>query len=479
MKSLSIAVTPVSLLACDGDRSRGVQLPCLASVLSVFVVAGLWAIGRDQLLRMAIPVMATVIGAALYFSRPILYIQFTLWVWFLAPFVRRVVDWRFGYADPNLILVAPLLVSALAGLTVVIPRGRGSTRIPAAFVLGGSAIAYGFVVGMILHPSAETVYGLCNWLCPMLFGLHLYLNWPQFDEHRVAITKTFLWGLLILGLYGAYQYFSPPAWDRYWLANVMMGGQNESFGRPEALQVRVWSTMNSPGPFANVILAGVFVLFTVRSSWKLPSLIAGYLSLLLSLARTVWLAWLVGLFVLLRKSRARIVARVLISVILLGACLLPLINDRRVASVLEDRVKTFTDLGHDESFGARLEMYRTLAVDVIEHPFGYGVSNEKTVRDQAIDSGVLALFFSLGWFGGLLYIAATACMFLNRPSALQQSNQFAAACRAVVIALLAQVIAGNIFVGINGTLFWTFGAVYLAYPLLQSVPHHSPRVLIE
>jgi hypothetical protein len=460
----------------DREPSRGIGLPCLATVMSVVVIAGLWTLGRDQLLRMAIPVMAAIIGAALYFSRPILYVQFTLWVWFLAPLVRRVVDWRFGYADPNLVLLAPLLVSALAGLTLVVTRRRANTPIPATFVLCGSAIAYGFVVGMILHPSAETVYGLCNWLCPMLFGLHLFLNWAQLDEHRVAISKTFLWGVLILGLYGVYQYFSPPAWDCYWLANVMLGGQNESFGRPEALQVRVWSTMNSPGPFANVMLAGLFVLFTVRSRWRLPALVVGYLSLLLSLARTVWLAWVVGLFVLLRKSRARVVARVLILIIILGACLLPLVNDRRVASVLEDRVMTFADLGHDESFGARLGMYRMLVVDVVEHPFGYGVSNEKTVGDQAIDSGILALFFSLGWLGGLLYTAAIACMLRNGRVALQQGNQFVGACRAIVIALLAQVIAGNIFVGINGTLFWSFGAIYLAYPLLQSIPQHTPRV---
>jgi hypothetical protein len=451
-------VRPFSGISPSRETQR-VGLSYVAIVVSVIVVSGLWVSGRDQLLRIALPAMATLTAVSLYFSRPLIYIQYSLWVWFLSPLVRRIIDWRFGFLEPNLVLLAPLLVSGVAGLTLVVPSRRTNTRIPTAFVLCGGAIAYGFIVGMTLHPSAETVYGLCNWLCPMLFGLHLFLKWPQFEEHRAAITRTFLWGVLILGLYGLYQYFFAPSWDCYWLQNVMVGGQNESFGRPEPFQLRVWSTLNSPGPFANVMLAGLLVLFAVRSSWRLPALVVGYLSLLLSLARTVWLSWVVGLFILLRKSSPRTMARVLALIIFLGACLLPLVNDRPFANVLGDRFKTFSDLGHDESFEARLDMYRTLATEVIDHPFGYGVSNDSTAK---VDSGILSLLFSLGWFGGLLYVAGVIGLLAEDKSALREAGHFMVVCRAVVIALLAQIIGGNIFVGVSGTIFWAFGAIYLA-----------------
>ena len=435
----------------------------LVAVFGVLVITALWVSGRDQLLRIAIPAMTMVTGLALYFIRPILYVRYCLWVWFLAPLARRIVDWRFGYTEPNLVLIAPLLVSALAGLTLVIPSRRQNSRIPAAFVLCGGAIVYGFIVGMVLHPSGETLYGLCNWLCPILIGLHLFLNWQFYEEHRAAICKTYLWAVLLLGLYGIYQYFAPPVWDRSWLENVRRDVLDPSFGQPEPFQVRVWSTMNSPGPFANVMLAGLLVLFAVRSSWKLPATIAGYLSLLLSLVRTTWLSWFVGFFVLLRKSRPHVIARALALIVLLGVCLLPLVKDPHVANVLGDRLKTFSDVSHDESFGERLNMYGILAIDVLNHPFGNGVSNKTTSHDMPIDSGILSMLYSLGWLGSLLFTAGVASLFIKGRCALRaEADPFMAACRAVIIAILAQIVGGNIFVGVNGTIFWAFAGTYLA-----------------
>ena len=41
--------------------------------------------------------------------------------------------------------------------------------------------------------------------------------------------------------------------------------------------------------------------------------------------------------------------------------------------MIGDRLNTFSDLGHDESYGARLDLYRMLAGDAMHHPFGYGL----------------------------------------------------------------------------------------------------------
>jgi len=451
----------LGLRGCQVDTRSG-SVSYVAAAVSGLVVAVLWIAGRDQLLRMAIPAMAMLTAVALYFTRPMVYIQYALWVWFLSPLVRRIVDWRFGYADPNFVLIAPLLVSAVAGITLLTPSRRAGTRIPVVFVLCGSAIVYGFMVGMVLHPSAETVYGLCNWLCPMLFGLHLFLNWRQYEEQRAAISNTFLWGVLILGLYGIYQYFSPPVWDRYWLESIMLGGGSESFGRPEPLQVRVWSTMNSPGPFANVMLAGLLVLFAIRWSWKLPALVAGYLALLLSLVRTAWMSWFLGLFVLLRKSTPRVIVRVLVLIIVLGVCLVPLVNDSRLADVLGDRVETLSDVGHDESFQERLDMYRAVTNDAMANPFGHGLKNQEVVKGFAVDSGILAMVFSLGWVGTLVFSVGMLSFFLKKQQARMKNDMFSRATKAIVIALGAQVVGGNIFVSVSGAILWIFAGMYLS-----------------
>jgi len=150
---------------------------------------------------------------------------------------------------------------------------------------------------------------------------------------------------LILGIYGIYQFFMPPTWDRVWLENGRIGQISPSFGQPEPLRVRVWSTMNSPAPFANAMMAGLLLLLMIRSTLKLPAAVAGYLAFLLSMVRTAWLGWLIGFFLMLKNINPRVIIRIFLSAVVLLVCLLPLLNDPRLATVIGDRVKTLTDLG--------------------------------------------------------------------------------------------------------------------------------------
>jgi hypothetical protein len=448
----------------------------LAAGTGIVLAAGLWVAGKPQLLRIALPAFAAVVGWLLYSSRPVAYVSYSLWVWFLTPFVRRFVDWHFGFIEPNFVLLAPFLVSGISIFALMPSTNRHKERIPVAFVLCGIAIFYGFVVGMLLHPSAETFFGLVNWLCPMLFGLHLYLNWPQYEQYQAVIARTFVLALLILGLYGIFQFFSPPAWDRYWLENV----KADSFGRPEPLEVRVWSTMNSPGPFANTMMAGLLLLLVIRVPLKLPSAIAGYLSLLLSVVRTAWLSWIVGFLLILKHGNPRVIVRLLLSILLLVACLVPLANDPRVATVIGDRFTTFTDLGHDASFGARLDMYKILIHDAANTPFGLGLRNLEVSRDMAVDSGILTLIFSLGWLGSSLFLTGVLCLFFWGERIRNSTDEFNRAAKAITFAILAQLIAGDVFVNVTGAIFWIFAAMYLAadhHYRSQATPATEPRAL--
>ena len=426
------------------------------------VLATLWFAGSGHLLRPAVPAVATLFGLFLYLRRPILYVQYALWVWFLAPLVRRVVDLRFGWMESNVVLLAPLLVSGIAGLTLVRKRGQVAGGVPAAFVLCGAAILYAFVVGAFLRPSAETAYSFLNWLCPLLFGLHLYMNWPEYRQYSEAISRCFLWAVLIIGVYGVYQFLRPSAWDCYWLENIRVGSPGSSFGAPEPLMVRVWSTINAPGPFANAMMVGLLLLFGVRSPLKLPAAVAGYVSFLLSAVRSAWLGWVVGLFWILKGATSRVMVRIILSIVLLLVCLLPVVTQPHLATLIGARLETFTDLGHDTSFGARANMYRLLTGDALSDPFGQGLNNLEVAHGMAIDSGILTLIFSMGWLGSALFGAGMLSLFLQKGRSLEKSDEFLNVTKAAMIAVLAQVVGGNVFASISGVLLWMLAGMYLA-----------------
>ncbi len=427
------------------------------------MLAVLWYMGNGSLLRLAIPALSLLFALILYVRQPVLYVQFSLWVWFLVPLVRRLVDFRFGWIDPNFVLLSPFLVNGVAGLALLKKDGKSWRDIPPVFILCGAATLYGFAVGFLLEHSAETVFGLLNWLCPLLFGLHIYLNWERYEEHKAAILKTFVWGVLILGVYGICQFLAPSEWDRYWLESVNLTPNGGSFGSPEPLLVRVWSTMNAPGPFANTMMVGLLLLFAVRSPLKLPAAIAGYTSLLLSIVRTAWLSWIVGLVWILKSVKPRVVIRTVLSIALVVICLVPVISDPRIAPVASDRMKTFSELGRDESFETRLDMYRILGTDAIESPFGHGLkSNMEVSHGMAVDSGILITIFSLGWVGSILFAAGICSLFFRAQHPLGERDEFLNISKAAMIAILVQTVSGNIFVNVTGAMFWMLAGMYLA-----------------
>ncbi len=450
-----------SLVLPEIRRQRSGANPIILAGLSGVALTALWVAGSGTLLRIAFPIAAAVVGLAFFRANPVAYVKYSLWIWFVTPLVRRVVDLRCGFEETNLTLLAPFLVSGLVMVTFVTKGSKAWREIPAAFLLCAAAIGYGFVVGGLIKPTPQLGFGLLNWICPLLFGLYLYQNWERYEQHREAIGRTFVWGALIMGGYGIFQFLNPPAWDRFWLENVQRTA-GTSFGQPEPLLIRVWSTMNAPGPFANTIMMSLIALFAVRSSWKLPAAIAGYTSFLLSAVRTAWLSWVIGLVWILKSAKPRVMARVILSFALLLVCLIPVMSDERLATVINSRIDTFTDLKHDDSFGARLEMYRILARDAIENPFGTGLQVSEVAHGIAVDSGFLLMVFSLGWVGSAVFAAGILGLFMSSRGRSKKNDEFSLAMKAGMIAIVAQLIGGNIFVGVSGAMFWIFAGMHLA-----------------
>ncbi len=414
------------------------------------------------MIPIAILAIATLAAVYLYFRRPRAYVAYTLWIWFTIPLLRRLVDWKLGWSEKNLILIAPQLVTAVSVFSLASLFMKRRSRIPVGLLLCMAAVLYGFIVGVIVDPSAEVAYGLLNWGTPLVFGLHLLLHWRDYEQYRSMFRKTFLWTAGLLGAYGIYQYFTAPAWDAYWLENISVGLIDPSFGQPEPMAMRIWSTTNSPGTFGGVMMTALLFLVVSPSLLTIPFAILGYTAFLLSVVRAAWLGWAVGLVLILRKAKPKLMLRVVGSLLVLGIILVPVLaNMKEIAPVLAARFSSFADLKNDGSLLERQEMYRVVGNYILHDPWGHGLRTQESIGNLAVDSGLLATVLSLGWVGALLYWMG-ALLSVLQAARCKAVDPFLLACRAICLCMVAQYVGSNIFNSLSGVLFWACAGLALA-----------------
>jgi hypothetical protein len=438
--------------------------------LSVIVLSALFVSGKGTLLRMAVPAAASCIGLFLYLRKPAAYLQFALWTWFITPWLRRIIDWRVGFEFHNLVLLTPFLVSAIAVLTLA-ERDRRAHLQLAPFAFCGAGVAYGFCVGMALHPSGEVIYGVVDWLAPILLGLHLYLRHEDFDENLAAVQNAAMWGLLVMGIYGIYQFYQAPIWDTAWLENLPGGIESSTFGRPAPQEIRVWSTGNAPGQFASVIVALMFFLSSKRSMLTIPAFLAGLYALLLTLVRTAWLTGIVGIVYLVKATNRKYFPGLMLG---LGTCtiaILLLANSSFDIPIVQDRFKTFTDLKHDVSVRDRTRLYEELTGEVLSLPVGIGLNNQSFYHGYPLDSGFIRMLLNLGWYGTLAYSIGLSGILFTLFRRTELKSPGLAACKAVTVGLIIQLAAGPTLVSTVGTMLWI--AIGLG---LASLAHSSALV---
>ncbi|HEY9662323.1 MAG TPA: O-antigen ligase domain-containing protein, partial [Allocoleopsis sp.] len=288
--------------------------------LVVFTALGIMA-GLGKIMNLVCPLGALAIGALLYFRYPILYVSFSWWLWFLTPLVRRLADYRSSYTESSPMLLAPYLVSGLTIITLWrrLPSACRQGGLP--FVLSLAGVFYGLLVGLIYTRPTALAEPFLAWFIPVVFGFHLFVNWQDYPRYRQTIQRTFLWGVLIMGLYGVAQFITFPDWDRLWLAQ---SGLSSAGSADSTEGVRVWSTMNSGEPFAAYMAGGLLLLFSCKGPWILPTAAAGYLAFFLSTVRSAWLGWLAGLFVLASFLKQSLQIRLIGILIIIGLCVIPL-----------------------------------------------------------------------------------------------------------------------------------------------------------
>ncbi len=435
--------------------------PAWIAILSLVLFSALClVVHAGGVLRYAFPAGSLVVGAFLYWRYPLLYIGFTWWIWFLAAFVRRLVDVQAGWVDPNPLLLAPFLVTIVSLLTFAkeLPKAIKGAGLPFALCMMG--VVYGFLVGLINSPPQTVVVPLLNWLAPVAFGYHLYSNWRIYPSLRQMLQRVFVWGVLVMGAYGVVQFLIAPGWDRFWLQNQT----TQVFGTPNPLGIRVFSTMHSPQPFACVMVAGLFLLFASRSSLRFPASSVGYLSLLLSLARSAWLSWVVALVVFLPSLKPKLQMQLILTLLVMMIVVLPLTTIDPFASVISTRVQTIFSGQQDVSYADRSQGYSTVLRDAVTNVPGLGMGF--VLKDTSIgsnDSGILTLLLTLGWLGLLPYLGGLLLLIVSLIQSREAMNDpFMSAARAIAIATFAQIGLNNVMLSSFGMVLWSFIGITIA-----------------
>jgi hypothetical protein len=344
----------------------------------------------------------------------------------------------------------------LATLWQHLPKAHRHGGLPFVLTFGG--ILYGFLVGLVQGSPIAVTKELLDWLIPVLFGFHLFVNWRDYPRYRQNIQRTFVWGVLVAGVYGVFQYLVAPEWDRFWLINVMQEAGADSFGKPEPLGIRVWSTMNGPTDFAVVMMAGLLLLFSDEGVLRLPASGVGYLTFLLTLTRTAWGGWFVGLLALVSSLKSILKMRLIITILVIAIFAIPLTTIEPFAGVIHSRLETISnpDDGAGSSASERKQTYGKLLGPALTNFLGYGIGNIPNFG-RPLDSSILVMFFSLGWIGVIFYLGGWFLLvFESFQSAESFIDVFASTARAIALSSLFMFILAQVVLGVTGVVIWGF-----------------------
>ncbi len=460
-----------------GGFPLGLQpAPAWTAILGLGLFSGLLIMaGAGKILNLAFPVGSFAVGAFLYFRYPLLYIGFSWWMLFLTPLVRRLSDYRSGFTDPSPMLLAPYLVTGLTFITCWqhFPKAYRQGGLP--FVLSFVGVFYAFLIGLINRQPSVVFREFLDWLPPVSFGFHLWVNWPNYPSYRQNIQRIFLWGVLVMGVYGIVQFVVAPEWDLLWMNSTDIATSNG--GIPGPLALRIWSTTTSTEPFAGLMAAGLLLLSTRKGALNLSASVAGYLSLLLTMVRSAWLGWFAGFFTLASSLKAKHQMRLIIIILMMAVIVVPLTTIEPFSEKINERFTSFSNVEKDDSTQARKETFNNQIGRALTNFVGDGIGG------GSVDSAFLSLLLYFGWLGTIFYMGGMLMLVFTVFQGSEVSfDPFIGAVRAIVISVLVRLPVNNSILGVSGIVFWSFLGMGMAAKkyyqhqrsvrLNQSLPQH-------
>ena len=435
--------------------------------LAVLIVIPALCILTNQagILRIVFPLLSVGVGSILLWRSKPLYVGMVFWLWLITPFLARMADYQAGWIPTSAVEIAPYATAALPAFPLLASFQRLASWKTLPYLCALAAILYGFILGVTYLPLFNVLRALVNWLVPVIFGLFIYENRDYYFEFRRVIGKVFIYGILITGIYGIYQFFVLPEWDKAWMLNVEMN----SFGEIDPMKTRAFSTMNAPAIYAAVTMCGLFLLLNLKGKLRLFSAAAGFIGLVLTLSRASWLSFAGGCIYLAVFLGMRERYRLMIGAASCILFLLAITQIKAVDEIIWRRVETMTQPGHDDSFSARVEGHGVAMREIAEEPWGEGIGSTDTLHntegdDDMIgphDSTLLEFLYSLGWGGTFIY--GTGLLLLGiQLFRSGRGDYLALAGKAMLIGLSIQALLNSIMLGVLGFMVWTFAAMCLA-----------------
>jgi hypothetical protein len=148
----------------------------------------------------------------------------------------------------------------------------------------------------------------------------------------------------------------------------------------------------------------------------------------------------------------------------------PLTTIEPISKVLTTRFQSFSNIEKDSSFKDRSGNYdRNLGL-ALSNWFGNGLGNTWKVNEKTgqievivIDSGILDMFFTLGWLGAIPYLGGLILIIFS----VSQYNEahfdsFVGASRAIGISSCTLLINGSGMLSVSGMILWGFFAMAMA-----------------
>ncbi|NIK26281.1 O-antigen ligase family protein [Paenibacillus lupini] len=430
----------------------------------------------QDLWQLSVVLGLTMAAVFLQWANSIAYVPYTIAVWAFYPEIRRLLDWSFGtYSDTPILSLAPLLVS----LTMLIPIMKNykklSRTVTRIMLIASLVFGYGYLLGVLQFGSFAATYDLINYLSPLL--LIAYVNTCNFkNEVRDYWLKSFTFITVLVAVYGIYQYFLIPPWDQFWMIHSEM----TSIGQPEPLKVRVFSTLNSPGP-TGAFLAYALSVMIMNKKWRafgFVGLILVAFALMLTLVRSSWIGLVAMLLVyfMQAKSQSKIkLVAVLAVLVMFYQFVLPSLPG---ADAITTRVQSFGNLSEDNSYNDRLAFTSSIMVVIMSNPIGNGLGSTglsaklNTSALQTFDNGYLNVFYTFGIPGGLLFLGLLGYLVVLSLRSTLYYREYSHLAFATMAAALFLLFGANTFPGVGGVNIW-FLLSFIFFPLKEEDAGHE------
>lgn len=423
--------------------------------------------------------------------KPKQLIAYTLLVWAVAPELRRIADWSEGvYHSVSLLSLAPLLTGATLAIPVlreVHLIRKPSTRI---IMLFSVALAYGALIGLAKN-GMGSVYDLANYIVPLL--LIPFFAVTRFKPKDIdRLLYAFANIAVLVAIYGIIQYLTVPPWDAFWMRNADM----ISIGTPYPLEVRVFSTLNSPGPAATFLVFAL-VPMILEKRWQGTLRWIGVLlvviCLLTTLVRSAWLVLVVMLLVYIASSSSKGKWKALFQLMFVAAALFWIVPKLPGAEGLVARMETLTSVQEDHSYNERLNLWQNMLPTVISNPVGQGIGsvgqgtkigNGGELGEYGnMDNGFIALLLTFGVLGALFFFGALGAVIkqiVGRVTSKDSLQPYARLSLAAWTGAVVSLVSDNGFPGLKGYLVWMLIGLGLgAREIMESRKKGTPHAAIE